>query len=96
MRDISETIEAMTSKDYKERFVAEYLQTKIRYEKLKAMLNKYDATMEVKEEFDHNYLGFVPTCPIPLLRKQQATMGELLHIYEVRAIIEGIDLEKYE
>lgn len=96
MRDISETIEAMTSKDYKERLVAEYLQTKIRYEELKEMLNKYDATMAVKGECDVTYLDFDPSCPIPLLRKQQATMGELLHIYEVRAVIEGIDLEKYE
>lgn len=96
MRNISETIEAMTSDDYKERFVAEYLQTKIRYEKLKAMLNKYDATMAVKGECDVNYLGFVPTCPAYILKDQLATMDKLLHIYEVRAVIEAIDLEKYE
>ena len=98
MRDIAETAEAMTSADYKERFVAEYLQTKIRYGKLKDMLNRYDATKAVKEEekFDIDYLGFVPTCPISLLREQQHIMGELLHIYEVRAVIEGIDLTKYE
>ena len=33
--ELYETIEGMTSTDYRERFKAEYRQTKIRYEKLK-------------------------------------------------------------
>ena len=36
MKELKETTKLMTSTDYKERFVAEYWQTKIRYEKLKA------------------------------------------------------------
>ena len=32
---LNDTIEKMNSADYKERFIAEYQQTKIRYEKLK-------------------------------------------------------------
>ena len=32
----------MTSKDYKERFKAEYYQLKIRYEKLDAMIKNWD------------------------------------------------------
>ena len=33
--DLNDTVDLMLSKDYKERFVGEYLQLKIRYEKLK-------------------------------------------------------------
>ena len=36
--ELKETVEGMTSPDYKERFKAEYRQTKIRYEKLKHFL----------------------------------------------------------
>ena len=42
----------MQSADYKERFVAEYLQTKIRSEKLRDMLVKYEA----------GTLNFIPFC----------------------------------
>ena len=36
MKELKDTVDGMLSTDYKERFVAEYQQTKIRYEKLKA------------------------------------------------------------
>ena len=35
-------------------------------------------------------LYFKPTCPIDLLRRQKATMGEYLNILEIRAEIENI------
>lgn len=35
-------------------------------------------------------LYFKPTCPIDLLRRQKATMGEYLNILEIRAEIEKI------
>jgi len=41
--ELKETIDLMNSDDYKERFKAEYLQVKIRYEKLRKMLVKLDA-----------------------------------------------------
>ena len=87
---LGDTEHLMKSSDYKERFVAEYLQTKIRYEKLKAFCNKIEAsdiTMQPIPEHD---------CPYRLLREQQSTMGEYLHILEVRAIIEKINLEEYK
>lgn len=37
---LKETVELMNSSDYKERFKAEYLQAKIRYDKLHKMLIK--------------------------------------------------------
>lgn len=40
--ELKDTIEMMGSADYKERFKAEYYQNVIRYEKLRAMLDKWD------------------------------------------------------
>jgi hypothetical protein len=81
------TVEGMLSTDYKERFKAEYQQTKIRYEKLKAFNTRISAAGidESVEMPKHD-------CPAMLLKSQQAAMGEYLHILEVRAVIEGIDL----
>lgn len=39
--ELKDTIKIMNSSDYKERFKAEYYQTKIRYEKLHSMTVKY-------------------------------------------------------
>lgn len=82
------TIPSMTSPDYKQRFVAEYLQTKIRYEKLKNLNNKYLATKESGKD----YLGFKPSCSLELLARQQRFMGEYLACMEQRAVIEDIEL----
>ena len=89
MKELKETIDLMTSKDYKERFVAEYWQTKIRYEKLKAFCDKIEASeiYDCAEDVKHD-------CPLALLRKQQEQMGHYLHTLEIRAVIERIDLEK--
>ena len=81
--ELKDTIELMTSDDYKERFKAEYLQTKIRYDKLHRMLVKNEA----------GKLDFTPTCPISNLMTQKRYMGEYLRCLEIRAEIEGIDLE---
>lgn len=100
--DIKVTISAMQSPDYKDRFRAEYWQTKIRYEKLKAMMNKWDAYKDYRfhsENWDasmkevKDFLGFTPTCSYDILKEQQRQMGELLHTLEVRAAIEKVDLD---
>ena len=87
--ELKDTIEMMQSDDYKERFKAEYHQTKIRYEKLKAFCNKIEASTlvhpSVANEPEHD-------CPLFLLRDQQKSMGEYLHVLELRAIIENIEL----
>ena len=83
MIELKDTIAGMTRADYKERFKAEYQQTKIRYDKLHAMLVKADA----------GKLEFEPTCPLDLLRHQAQAMGQYLYCLEVRAQIEGIDLK---
>jgi len=85
---LADTSRFMMSADYKERFIAEYLQTKIRYEKLKAMTTKYVVTIESGKD----YLGFKPSCSVELLLKQQRFMGEYLSCLEERAVIEEITL----
>lgn len=79
---LKDTIELMNSEDYKDRFKAEYFQTKIRHDKLHTMLVKLDA----------GKLEFTPTCPAINLRKQEIAMREYLKTLEIRAVIEGIDL----
>lgn len=68
--------------EWQTRFRIEYSELKERYTKLHKMLVKYDA----------GTLEFKPTCPIELLRKQKATMGEYLNILEIRAKIEKVTL----
>lgn len=80
--ELKETISLMESSDYKERFQAEYYQTKIRYEKLHKMVIKYEA----------GTLLFTPTCPIELFKEQKAAMGKYLYCLEKRAEIENIQL----
>lgn len=80
--DLKSTAEMMLSSDYRERFRAEYFQTKIRYQKLHRMTIQYEACT----------LNFTPTCSLDLLKEQKAAMGAYLHALEVRAEIEGIDL----
>lgn len=89
--NLEDTIAMMISKNYKDRFKAEYYQTKERYERLKAFNNKIEAANETR--FTPNYTGDVKhDCPDAMLREQQAVMGQYLHILEVRAVIEGIEL----
>ena len=84
--NLIDTVDMMNSDDYKERFKAEYYQTKIRYDRLKAFNSKIEAAIITKtEEPEHG-------CPYELLRKQQSIMGEYLHLLEVRAAIEGVEL----
>ena len=84
--ELKETVELMNSEDYKERFVAEYHQVKIRYEKLKNFCNKIEVeTMLGKEVTKHD-------CPLELLRERQKYMGFYLSILEKRALIENVEL----
>ena len=83
MTQLSDTIDLMNSTDYKDRFKAEYYQLKIRTEKLHKMLVKYDA----------GTLNFKPSCSIEVLLTQEKHMLNYLHTLEVRAEIEGIDID---
>lgn len=80
--ELKDTIEMMTSADYKERFKAEYQQAKIRYDKLDAMIVKHEA----------GTLPFTPTCSLELLKEQKTHMGDYIRCLKIRAEIEGIEL----
>ncbi len=80
--ELKDTIEMMNSEDYKERFKAEYYQTKIRYDKLHKMIIKMEA----------GTCNFTPSCSLEILEEQARQMGMYLHVLEVRAQIEKIDL----
>ena len=82
MIELKDTVEMMGSADYKERFVAEYAQLKIRYKKLYAVLEKYAA----------DKLDFKPTCPIEILYEQLDHMEAYLNVLETRAKYENIQL----
>ena len=80
--ELKDTIEMMQSDDFKERFRAEYYQTKIRYDKLDAMTVKYEA----------GTLPFTPNCSPELLKEQKSYMGNYIRCLKIRAEIEGIEL----
>lgn len=80
--ELKDTVELMTSDDYKERFIAEYCQVKIRYGKLKYML----------ERWDNGILNFTPTCPRSTYDLQISAMKDYIAILETRAVMEGVTL----
>ena len=89
---MSDTIGKMLSNNPKDRMLAEYWQTKIRYINLKAFANRIEAArLQEKPEPQHS-------CSYDLLRKQQSIMGEYLHVLELRLAIDGmnIDIEETE
>lgn len=78
--ELKDTVEMMNSEDYQERFKAEVYQTKIRYDRLSAMITKYEA----------GTLKFEPKCSLELLKKQQKAMRKYLNCLDIRAEIERI------
>lgn len=84
-RDLSDTVGAMLSDNYKLRFWAEYAQTKIRYEKLHKMIVQIEA----------GTCDFEPDTPLELLKEQARYMGLYLHVLEIRAEVEKIPLERW-
>lgn len=80
--ELKDTIDLMNSEDYRERFKAEYYQTKIRYDKLHKMIVKMEA----------GTCNFAPSCSLEIHKEQAKFMGMYLHVLEVRAQIEKIEL----
>lgn len=80
---LAATAALMTSENYKDRFKAEYIQLKNRYEGLKRMIDNWD----------NGTLSFIPTCPRATYNFQLRAMKDYLDILEIRAKIEGINLE---
>lgn len=79
---LEDTIDLMNSENYKDRFKAEYYQTKTRYDKLHKLIIKMEA----------GTCDFTPSCSLEIHKEQAKYMGMYLHILEVRAEIENIEL----
>lgn len=84
--ELKDTIEFMTSADWKDRFKAEYLQTKIRYEKLHNLI--------IKREVGKH--GFETPIPFDSWKTQAQHMGLYLYELEKQAAIHGIELPKVD
>ena len=80
--ELKDTIELMTSEDWKDRFKAEYLQTKIRYEKLHKIIVRREA----------GKCDFNTPISIDSWKTQAQHMGLYLYELEKQAVIHGIDL----
>ena len=72
--ELKDTIEMMMSEDYKERFKAEYNQTKIRYEKLK----KFNTRIEAAVRTDYKPEGVRVPMPKHTRMNNTAEVGEYL------------------
>ena len=79
---LKDTIEMMTSEDFKERFKAEYYQVSIRLYNLTSMLIKWE----------NNMIDFEPKCSKETLENQVIFMQGYIDILRLRAQIEEIDL----
>ena len=86
IKDLQETVYAMTSDDYKQRFIAEYAQVAIRANKLSDVINKYF----------NDALDFKLECGIWLLVEQYMVMKHYIEILQKRAEIENINLTMIE
>ena len=79
---LKDTIELMTSEDFKERFKAEFYQLLIRLDSLTNMIIKWE----------NNMLDFEPKCSKETLENQIIFMQGYLDILRLRAEIEEIVL----
>lgn len=83
---LAQTVDLMLSDDYKERFIAEYAQVKIRILKLETLLRDYK----------RGSLSFEPDCPIQTLYNQFSYMTSYAETLRSRANIEDIKLPTIE
>lgn len=87
---LGSTADLLRSDNYIERFIAEYLQTKIRFERLRILIGKIEASKICYNKL----LDFTPATDTYLLKKQADAMDQYLRILEIRAATEGIDLKE--
>ena len=83
--ELEDTIKYMLSDDYKERFIAEYWQLKIRRDKLNSYIQRIELALDYDciDEPIHD-------CPLTLLKDQLYFMDALLDIMDKRRIVEEI------
>lgn len=81
--ELYETIEGMISKDYKERFIAEYRQLIIRLERLDTII----------EDYNYYVIKYLDISSLKILKAQRYAMDLYKKALEVRAEYEGINLD---
>lgn len=91
--ELESTLDLMLSPDYKNRLKAEYWQTKARYEKLKRSNTEWEAYRLTN---GMQAVAAESKTPMDVLQQQQRVMGEYLHLLELRAVLEGVELEEGE
>lgn len=79
--ELRDTVELMNSKDFVDRFKAEYYQLDIRIKKLEYTLNNW------------NNLKFQPKCPKQVLMDQLANMKKYRDSLDTRCIYEDIEIK---
>ena len=84
MMELKDTVEFMTSTSWEDRFVAEYLQTKIRYEKLHNLIAKREVGIET----------FKTPISLESWKAQANYMGLYLYELEKQAALHGINLPR--
>lgn len=82
MKDLQELFSLMSSADYKDRFLAEYIQLNERVNALNKMLKGYR----------EGTLNFTPNCSYDLLHTQSIAMMLYLEVLKEMARIENITL----
>lgn len=80
--ELENIVALMQSADYQERFKAEYLYVKRTFDRLSAILEKWDA----------GTLDFTPDCPRSIYNLQTRAMADYIAVLEARAAIEGVEL----
>lgn len=83
--ELKDTVEMMLSDDYKERLKAEFIQLKIRYNKL----------LEMLDDWDNGALNFTPTCPRSWYEVQMDGMEIYLDVLSDRMEKEGVEIPKF-
>ena len=91
--ELENTLDLMLSPDYKHRLKAEYWQTKVRYEKLKRSNTEWEAYRITN---GMQAVAKESKTPMEVLQQQERVMGEYLHLLELRAVLEGVELEEDE
>ncbi len=81
-KNLEDTVDLMSSEDYKDRFRAEYYQVKLRHKKLSDMITKYA----------QDKLDFEPDSSLELLQDQLNAMYHYMFVLEIRAKVEKIKL----
>ena len=81
MKNLSDTQHLMCSADYKERFIAEYWQVKLRRDSLHKMLIKWEAFIRQRQEwciqkplYIEEVLCFETSCSYEVLKDQERLM----------------------